>query len=240
MGRPAYRELYERLKSDIMDEKYSVGDRLPTEGEIEELFSVSRSTVRRAVGMLAQEGFVEVKQGRGTLVLDYKAKQDIKQVTSVTETLRKKGYTVTVRSMYIDIVEAPAHVAQALMLRENKNVARVQRIQNANGSPIAIMVNYIPAELVPGFEEYRDRFCGLYQFLEERYHLVIEEVHDKIFAKNADFTEAQMLGVPVGEALPCFYRTCYQAGQPICFDDAKLIGKKYEVENQVRGRMRVY
>ncbi|HJB25968.1 MAG TPA: GntR family transcriptional regulator [Firmicutes bacterium] len=240
MGRPAYRELYEHLKRDIMEQKYPVGELLPTEGQLEQMFAVSRSTIRRAVGMLAQEGFVEVKQGRGTLVLDYKAKQDLKQVTSVTETLRKKGYTVTVGSMYIDMVEAPSHVSQALMLKTDKRVARVQRIQNANGCPIAIMVNYIPASLVPGFAEYTDRFCGLYQFLEEHYHLVIEEVHDKIFAKNADFTEAQMLGVPVGEALLCFYRTCYQAGQPICFDDAKLIGKKYEVENQVRGRMRVY
>lgn len=240
MGQPAYRELYENLKQDILEEKYKVGEMLPPEGQLEDIFSVSRITIRRAVSMLAQEGYVEVRQGRGTMVLDYKAKQDLKQVTSVTETLRKKGYTVSVGSMYIDFVEAPSHVAKALQLDREKRVARVQRIQNANGSPIAIMVNYIPASIVPGFEEYTDRFLGLYQFLEERYHLVIEEVRDKIFAKNADFTEAQMLGVPVGEALLCFYRTCYQNGRPICFDDAKLIGKKYEVENHVSGRMRVY
>lgn len=240
MGQPVYRQLYETLKQDILEEKYKIGEMLPPEGQLEQLFSVSRITIRRAVSMLAQEGFVEVKQGRGTMVLDFKAKQDLKQVTSVTETLRKKGYTVSVGSMYIDFMEAPQYVAQALMLDKDKRVARVQRIQNANGSPIAIMVNYIPAAIVPGFEEYTNQFCGLYQFLEERYHLVIEEVHDKIFAKNADFTEAQMLGVPVGEALLCFYRTCYQSGRPVCFDDAKLIGKKYEVENRVSGRMRVY
>ena len=38
-----------RLKSSILDETYRVGERIPTEPALMELFGVSRSTVREAV-----------------------------------------------------------------------------------------------------------------------------------------------------------------------------------------------
>ena len=65
---PAYRQLYAELKSDIKNGKYPPGIFLPTESELEQIFDVSRTTVRRAISMLTAEGYLSVKQGRGTEV----------------------------------------------------------------------------------------------------------------------------------------------------------------------------
>ena len=72
---PSYKIMYQKLKEDIDNNVYPIGTYLPTEGELEKLFQVSRTTVRHAVDLLAREGRVHVKQGAGTQVLDATEKQ---------------------------------------------------------------------------------------------------------------------------------------------------------------------
>ncbi|RDU24699.1 GntR family transcriptional regulator [Anaerosacchariphilus polymeriproducens] len=233
---PAYIKMYNTIKAEIQKEIYQVGDLLPVEAELEKLFSVSRTTVRRAMELLSREGFVEIKQGRGTMVLDYRTKQNLNQVTSVSETLRRKGYTVKTKSMYIDIIHAPSNLAEELMINQGEMIARVQRIQLADEKPVAIMKNYIPYPLVQGIEEYTNQFTALYQFLEEKYEIQIDAAKDKIYAKGADFTEAEMLRVKPETALLCIRRVCFQDERPVCVDVVSIIGNQYELELSMMGR----
>lgn len=59
----------ERLKEKIFTGHYKVGDRLPSEPQLMEEFSVGRSTLREAIKVLVHAGVLEVKQGRGTRIL---------------------------------------------------------------------------------------------------------------------------------------------------------------------------
>ena len=52
----------------LVSSEFKEGDKLPTEPELAALFSVSRITIREAVGKLATYGILEVKQGDGTFV----------------------------------------------------------------------------------------------------------------------------------------------------------------------------
>lgn len=237
-NQPAYMIIYNSLKEDIKKGVYPVGDLLPIEAELENLFSVSRTTVRRAMELLAREGFVEIKQGRGTMVLDFKTKQNLNQVTSVTESLRRKGYVVRTKSMYIDTVYATFQLAEELKINQGDLLARVQRIQLADDKPIAIMVNYIPYDLVPNIEEYTNQFSALYQFLEEKFNIQIDAAKDKIYAKNADFADGEMLGVKPGTALLCIRRICSNEERPVCVDIVSIIGNQYELENSMIGRFK--
>lgn len=56
------------MKKRIISGKFKVGDKLPTEPELMEFFGVGRSTVREAMRVLAQLGYVSIEQGRGTYV----------------------------------------------------------------------------------------------------------------------------------------------------------------------------
>lgn len=57
------------LKEQILSGRLSPGARLPSESELVEEFSVSRTVVREAVTRLRAEGLVETFQGRGSFVL---------------------------------------------------------------------------------------------------------------------------------------------------------------------------
>ena len=58
----------EDIKCAIEEEKYKYEDKIPSEPELSELYSVSRITVRRAVDELCTEGYLIKKQGKGTYV----------------------------------------------------------------------------------------------------------------------------------------------------------------------------
>lgn len=59
----------DRLMKYILDKPVKIGERIPTEGELTELFEVGRSTVRGAVKGLVTRGVLEVRRGDGTYVI---------------------------------------------------------------------------------------------------------------------------------------------------------------------------
>ena len=67
-GKTKYYVLMEELKSDIIAGRLRPGDKLPSENELSASRHVSRHTVRKALSILAQEGFIEAELGRGTFV----------------------------------------------------------------------------------------------------------------------------------------------------------------------------
>ena len=57
-----------QLEKMIEEGVYGVGDRIPTESELTEMFSVSRNTLREAIQSLTSAGILTVRQGDGTYV----------------------------------------------------------------------------------------------------------------------------------------------------------------------------
>jgi GntR family transcriptional regulator len=233
---PAYARVYDTLRRRILEGDYAIGELLPPEPELERQFLVSRTTVRRAVEMLSREGLVEAMQGRGTEVLNYNTTQNINEVTSVSETLERKGYTIFTKSMSIDRIPASVRLAKELSIQTNSPVIRIQRLQLADDIPIAIMRNYLIPDLVPNIEKYEGKFTRLYDFLEEHYSLRIDAADDRISARTTTPEEAEMLHVPANTALIYLIRTCFSNGRIVGVDHCRILGSKYEFEVRMKGR----
>ena len=232
----AYMRVYNLLKRQILEGEYPIGSLLPTESELEKLFDVSRTTIRKAIEILSREGYIEARQGRGTEVLDYTTSQNLNAVTSTSETLERKGYKVTTKETYVDRINANAKLAVDLNVPEGSELVRIQRIKLADNMPIAIMKNYIKPSIVPGIEKYSEKLTRLYDFLYEHYMIDIDTAKDRITAKSASFEEAQILNVPVGTALVYLTRICYCDGDPIEVDHISIVGGRYEFEVLMKGR----
>jgi GntR family transcriptional regulator len=232
---PIYQDVYYKIKRLITLGEYAAGDFLPTEDKLEGMFGVSRTTVRKAVEMLAAEGYIEVKQGRGTRVLDYQYTQNLNKITSVSDTLRQKGYKVTIKAIYIDRVEARGHIAEMLKVPDGAPLFRIQRVLSADADPTAILINYLAEETVPELDEKAGRLTRLYRFLESEYGITLDAVSDTILAKNADFAEAQMLGLKAGAAVLEIHRVTFQAGRPITYDVSTMRADRYQFEVKTTG-----
>lgn len=65
---PKYMRIAEDLQAGIRSGKYAESTALPTEYEIAGLYAVSRQTVRQALAVLADGGYIEKRQGSGSYV----------------------------------------------------------------------------------------------------------------------------------------------------------------------------
>ena len=225
----AYKEMYETLKKRIIRKEYAIGELLPPEPELEKEFSVSRTTVRRAIAMLVQDGYITVKQGFGTQVVSRKTTQNLNRLTSISESLEQKGLEIGVKSYYIEQMEADAEKARLLVIPVGTPLYCVHRIKMADGVPIGIVENYIIASYVPGLEE-TGEIRRLYQFLKEQYGIAYTGAHDVIGACNASFEEAQLLDVPPKTALMTVRRVCSIKNRPVELDIVRIVASIYEFE----------
>lgn len=62
------KQVSDKLEKMIESGEYEVGQKIPTEPELMQIFQVSRNTVREAVQSLTWSGILEVRQGAGTYV----------------------------------------------------------------------------------------------------------------------------------------------------------------------------
>ena len=87
-------EVVQELRDQIGGGAFAVGDRLPSEAQLTESFSVSRTVIREAIATLRADGLVEPRQGAGVFVLEpVEAAQrpfqivDLDKISSIIEML---------------------------------------------------------------------------------------------------------------------------------------------------------
>ena len=59
----------EAIRTEILERRWALGEKLPNEATLSAMLSVSRGTVREAVRVLVSQGYLETRQGSGTYVL---------------------------------------------------------------------------------------------------------------------------------------------------------------------------
>jgi GntR family transcriptional regulator, arabinose operon transcriptional repressor len=80
-----YYKLMDYLKKEILMGKIKPGDQISSENTLAEEFSLSRHTVRKALSMLVNEGYIYTEHGRGTYCLDRSRKRsDSKNIVVIT------------------------------------------------------------------------------------------------------------------------------------------------------------
>ncbi|MGM7722995.1 GntR family transcriptional regulator [Metabacillus sp. Hm71] len=68
LAKPIYEQIYETIKTAIVEGKYKEGERIPSEKELADTWNVSVITPRKSLEMLASEGLIFRQVGRGSFV----------------------------------------------------------------------------------------------------------------------------------------------------------------------------
>ncbi len=139
----AYRTILERLKAG----RYPVGMRMPTEGELAASFSVSRVTIRRALDMLVQDGYVESRQGSGYRVITLSPASDT-CLTSFTDAMLRAGHEPTSRLIAI-VRHGAGQLAHLPPGMADTPVIEITRLRLVDGQPRMLVKTYAPAHLMP-------------------------------------------------------------------------------------------
>lgn len=199
-----YAELASTLVKDIAEGRRVVGSLLPTEHELAEQHGVSRHTVRAALRMLQDQGYISRKKAVGTVVESANPHAAYTQSFGTAEDLVRVAATEVraiddVRDITLDRalarrLEAPVGSAWVLLSGT--------RVDARKGStPVARADIYIDASLAGLVDDIRNHPLVLVSALIERERATaIAEIRQVVTATLIDDALATQLGVPAGSA----------------------------------------
>jgi GntR family transcriptional regulator len=151
---PLYQQLKEFLNERIESGEWQPGHQLPTEVQLSSEFGVSRVTVRQAMELLARQGLVERKQGRGTFVGRPKVAHNLLSMfTSGADIRRTTGQVPQLGLYELKQVDATAGVQAHLKLEPGDKVYQLRRTLRADNEPLMLINSWLPVSLLPGLED---------------------------------------------------------------------------------------
>ncbi|WP_242882448.1 GntR family transcriptional regulator [Actinomadura litoris] len=174
------------LAARIVEGEMAAGAWLPSERELAREFGADRSTVRRALRMLAEQGLVQARRGAGVQV---RPERPVRRAASdVTRQVGGwRGFHVSVRAdgrrpftrTEVRETDADAQVARRLAVPPGTRVLERARIQGVEGEPpVQTATTWVIMEIVariPVLREIDTGPGGIYSRLEEAGHRITFE-----------------------------------------------------------------
>jgi GntR family transcriptional regulator len=189
------------------------GDALPTEQTLCDQFGVSRITVRRALADLAEQGYIERRQGVGSFVRQHGPADLSSAGRSYMEGLRQTQFETEVDVVELGMRCPPRAIAEALETSgELLQIVRVRR-QRRTGEPLMVTEAWLPAQMADTLTESALRRAPLYELLAEA-GVVADRVRHEITAEIAGPRNAHLLDTAIGAALLRVNRLVFVAGAP--------------------------
>lgn len=226
---PLYHQLKEILLSEISDGAWKPGELIPREQDLQDQYSLSRTTVRQALRELELGGHVTRHRGRGTFVTVPKLTHSPKPKESLSDSLLERGMRPGWRVERAGDAPAPASVAVRLGVVEGTELHELVRLRLADDDPIGVHV----AWLAPRFRDSVDpaRFAdgGSLEYLRGA-RALDGSVADRILeAVPAGAREVDLLGVEPGAPMQQVSRlVTTSAGEPIEFLRAVYRGDRFQ------------
>eukprot|EP01037_Dinobryon_pediforme_P002168 gene2168-2205_t len=149
---PLYAQLADRLTAVIATDRHRLdGNRLPSEADLMRQFGVSRPTVRHAMAQLAQAGLITRGRGRGTFVTPERLNHNVS--LAFEDEMRTARRSVRFEVLKRDIMAPGAAMQQALKLRPDEAVERIERLRFLDDVPFAHEQRTLPASLSAGITQ---------------------------------------------------------------------------------------
>ncbi|HSV65841.1 MAG TPA: GntR family transcriptional regulator [Mycobacteriales bacterium] len=163
-GKLGFRQIAEQIRQAIIEGRYPTASVLPPEPELAAQYGASRSLVNRAMQVLAAEGLVRARQGRGTIVtwLPPLLHSPARYSRDTRERDGARGaFDAEIRALGLEPqheitterAEPPAAVADTLGLpRGQVNCLVRRRRLLASGIPVRINASWFPLDIAGSTE----------------------------------------------------------------------------------------
>ena len=215
--------VYLALREEIVNSTYPPGQSLPGEHKLAKKFSVSRVTVRRALGALSNDGLVRKHASIGTLVCQPKASDNRVEMdfSTLMPQLAEMSRNTSAQLLSFTYGSAPEHVSDALGLDIDATVQKAIRVRSANDQPFSHLTTYVPESIASSYSEQDLASTPMFELL-ERSGIEIDNAHQSVTATLASPAIAEALGVAVGSALLSLQRVvCDKQGRGVEFLSAR-------------------
>ncbi|MHB1175974.1 MAG: GntR family transcriptional regulator [Sulfuriferula sp.] len=236
---PLYTQIKEILRNRILDGTYKAHEQMPSESDLTRSFSVSRITVRQALGDLQKEGLIFKIHGKGTYVSQPKAFQNLGKLQGFGEAMATMGYETFSQVISFKIVPADKVVAMKLGLDENEMVSEIRRVRYLNRSPISLDVTYLPKSIGERLIKEDLAHRDIFLILENEYGYSLGQAELQIEAMLADESLGRLIQLQEGSPVLRIERLTFTTdNQPLDFEYLYYRGDAFQYRLRVeRGRI---
>ena len=203
-----YDAIYQDLKEKIEAEIYATGSLLPSESALQDMYQASRDTVRKALRLLKDDGFIQSQKGKGSTVIN--RQEYVFPVSGVvsyaelaaqfhlqTRTVVLTNHFATLPAKSFKDVDPTVEVKQMRLLK------RVRYLEN---EPDIIDIDYLDPKVVPPIPESVAK-DSLYAYLEGPVGLTIAYATKELTVEAATEEDQRYLKIPPS-AVVVVVRSC--------------------------------
>lgn len=181
-----FQKVYLDMEKKIKDGTYPIGELLPSEHELANLYDVSRETVRKAQKMLLENGFIQKKQGRGSVVLDFhRFSLPISGLVSYRELQMDQGFESVTQIYKNDIVSTPENLKGLFDIEDDEKFIHLIRTRSIEGEVMIVDEDYIRCKYV-AMIPHSSAIRSIYQYFEEELGLVISYANKRGVTEKAN------------------------------------------------------
>ncbi len=196
-----YYQIAMDMRQRIARGEWNLRQRIPSEIELSEEYSVSRMTLRQALAYLEKEGVLSRKRGLGTFV-----ERDTKNPAatlnfplSFTRQMQELGFNTSVTLVQAEVIsDIKPEISVILGLKEGEKIAYFERLFFANHQPVAIIKSMLPDHLCPGITEHALIDESLTKTLGKSYRLYPAQFDQWLSIARLSDAEAELLAVANG------------------------------------------
>lgn len=227
-----YLEIADQLRSLITSGEYGAGGALASESELGARFSVSRTTVRRALERLRDEGLVRSVKGSGWFAALDPVTQPLGRFATVEAAVEAAGAEARRQVRDFGFEPTPGDVAAALRGAPGDDALRVRRVNLADGEPFGVVTVWVPTELASELSRADVERSTFYELL-SAFGVELGRAVQGIRAEAAHETDAELLDI--GEGTPmlvCERVTEDRDGRAVLFSEHRYPAHRmrFEVE----------
>jgi len=215
---PIYLQLFYEFKSKIDRGDWSFGSQIPSLEQLISTYGVSRMTIRQALQLLEQEGYISREQGRGTFV----RKKPLSLVELQLPTTWEKTVELSDALATQSITENNVRVDKlpAIGIQHDGSLAPFYRylcrIHSKEGQPYCYSEVYLDDRLYENFKE-QIQDSAVVSVLARVPDLQLEKAKQSLEIIQASPSSAHALGIAIDDLVAEIRRTILVQGQLIYF-----------------------
>jgi GntR family transcriptional regulator len=233
---PRYYQLQEIIRE--LCASLEPGQPIPPELDLCQMYNVSRTTVRKALDHLTQEGLLYRIHGKGTFVSPPKLRERfVNQCLGFYEDMMSRGVEVRTRVLEQAVIPASKLIAPSLQLAVGSPVIKLVRVRSVGGEPILVSTSVLPYRLFPSLISENLTDTSLYLVLREKYGVQLN--YGTRLVETAPCTEedAELLQIPLATPLLIVSGIMYDSeNRPIDCGYSRHRGDRSQVEIEVVAR----
>ena len=188
-----YLTIYHDLVSKTNAKYWEDSTMLPSENNLALKYEVSRETIRKALDLLAQDGYIQKVRGKGSVIIGRnKFDFPVSGIVSFKELATNLKFPTKTIVNELSIVEADQKLQNKLNVKHKEPVWKVVRVREIAGEKVILDKDYFNKSVVPILTK---EACedSIYQYLENELQLKISYARKEIIVEEPTKEDRDLL-----------------------------------------------